>query len=131
MGANAAVSKNRPQIYAAMYQAAELQQQFFRYGFGLRCLDAIRPMELIHCEFCIGYDLAELSKAEFHFIYPLYLALYQHYRESPFFMNREPETQEEFVVSSMQEGARYFVAKQKHMCVYENFGSRRNVCCSG
>ncbi len=73
MGANAAVSKNRPQIYAAMYQAAgekwiktgavshaiclyahdeELQQQFFRYGFGLRCLDAIRPMELIDCEFC-------------------------------------------------------------------------------
>ena len=133
MGANAAVSKNRPQIYAAMYQAAgekwiktgavshaiclyahdeELQQQFFRYGFGLRCLDAIRPMELIHCEFCAGYDLVELPEAEYHFIYPLHLALYQHYRESPFFMNREPETQEEFAVSSMQEGARYFVAKQ-------------------
>ena len=27
-------------------------------------------------------------------------------------MNREPETQDEFVVSSIQEGARYFVAKQ-------------------
>ncbi len=69
-------------------------------------------MELIHCEFCAGYDLVELSKAEYHFIYPLHFALYQHYRESPFFMNREPETQEEFAVSSMQEGARYFVAKQ-------------------
>ncbi len=110
MGANAAVSKNRPQIYAAMYQAAgekwiktgavshaiclyahdeELQQQFFRYGFGLRCLDAIRPMKLIDCEFCAGYDLAELSKAEYHLVYPLYLALYRHYRESPFFMNRK------------------------------------------
>lgn len=25
----------------------ELQWQFYRYGFGLRCLDAIRSMELI------------------------------------------------------------------------------------
>ncbi len=62
MGANAAISENRPKIYAAMYQAAgekwvkagavshaiclyahdeELQQQFFRYGFGLRCIAII------------------------------------------------------------------------------------------
>lgn len=94
MGANAAVSENRPQIYAAMYQAAgekwikaeavshaiclyahdeEIQQQFFRYGFGLRCLDAIRPMELIDCEICAGYDLIELPKEEFHLVYPLHL----------------------------------------------------------
>ena len=133
MGANAAISENRSKIYAAMYQVAgekwiktgavshaiclyahdvELQRQFFRYGFGLRCLDAIRPMELIDCEFCAGYDLTELSKDEYHFIYPLHLALYRHYCESPFFMNRVPETQEEFIISSMQEGARYFVAKQ-------------------
>ena len=70
-------------------------------------------MELIDCELCAGYDLAELSQAEFYLAYPFHLALYQHYRESPFFMNRKPETQEEFVVSSMQETARYFVAKQK------------------
>ncbi|MCI9315047.1 MAG: GNAT family N-acetyltransferase [Lachnospiraceae bacterium] len=133
MGANAAVSIKRPAIYAAMYQAAgekwiktgavshaiclyahdeELQQQFFRYGFGLRCLDAVRPMELIDCETCAGYDFTELPKAECHFVYPLHLALYRHYCESPFFMYRVPETQEEFMVSSMQEGARYFVAKQ-------------------
>ena len=133
MGANAAVSKDRSKIYAAMYQAAgekwvktgavshaiclyahdeELQQQFFRYGFGLRCLDAIRPMELIDCESCAGYEFTELSQDEYHFVYPLYLALHRHYCASPFFMNRKPETQEEFVVSSMQEGARCFVAKQ-------------------
>lgn len=133
MGANAAVSENRAKIYAAMYQAAgekwvkagavshaiclyahdeALQQQFFRYGFGLRCLDAIRPMELIDCESCSGYDLTELTKAECHLVYPLHLALYRHYCESPFFMYRRPETQEEFVASSMQEEVRYFVAKQ-------------------
>lgn len=133
MGANAAISKKRSKIYAAMYQEAgkkwvragavshaiclyahdvELQQQFFYYGFGLRCLDAIRPMELIDCESCSGYDFTELSRAESYLVYPLYLALYCHYCESPFFMNRKPETQEEFTVSSMQEEARYFVARQ-------------------
>ena len=133
MGANAAVSKNRSKIYAAMYQAAgakwiktgavshaiclyahdeELQRQFFRYGFGLRCLDAVRPMELIDCGSCSGYDYTELSKTECHLVYPLYLGLYRHYCESPFFMYRKPETQEEFMASSMQEGARCFVAEQ-------------------
>lgn len=140
MGAHVAVLKNRSKIYAAMYQAAgarwvktgavshaiclhahdeELQRQFYRYGFGLRCIDAIRPMELIDCEPFTGYDFAELSKAEYHFVYPLHLALYRHYCESPFFMNRKPEAQEEFMVSSMQEGGRYFVAKQNgKLCAF-------------
>ncbi len=46
----------------------ELQRQFFLYGFGLRCLDAIRPMELIDCEPCENYDFIELSKAEFYYV---------------------------------------------------------------
>ena len=140
MGANAAASKNRSKIYAAMYQTAgakwvktgavshaiclyahdeELQRQLFHYGFGLRCLDAIRPMELIDCETCANYNFTELPKAEYHSVYPLQLALYRHYCESPFFMKRKPETQEEFTVSSMQEGGRYFVAKQNgKLCAF-------------
>ncbi len=85
---------------------------FYRYGFGLRCLDAIRPMELIDCKPCAGYVFVELPKAEYYLVYPLYLALYRHYCKSPFFINRKPETQEAFVISSMQEEARYFVAEQ-------------------
>lgn len=133
MGAHAAVSENRSKVYAIMYQAAgvkwvrsravshaiclyahdeELQRQFFNYGFGLRCLDAIRPMEFIDCKPCTDYDFVELPKTEYHFVYPLHLALNRHYCESPFFMNRRPETQEEFMAASMQEGVRYFVAKQ-------------------
>ena len=140
MGAHAAVSENRSKIYAAMYQAAaekwvkvgavshaiclyahdeEIQWHFFRYGFGLRCLDAVRPMELIDCEPCIGYDFVELSKDECRSAYPLYLALYRHYRESPFFMNRNQETQVEFTVSAMQDEGRYFVAKQNgNLCAF-------------
>ena len=140
MGAHAAVSENRTKIYATMYQAAgqkwvkagavshaiclpthdeELQWHFFCYGFGLRCLDAIRPMEVIDCEPCSGYDFVELPKTECHSVYPLHLALNHHYCESPFFMNRKPETQEEFIASSMQDEGRYFVAKQKSkLCAF-------------
>jgi len=140
MGAHAAVTTNRAKIYAAMYQAAgakwvkagavshaiclyaheeELQKHFFYYGFGLRCLDAIRPMELIDCRSCAEYEFTELSQAEVHSVYPLHLALYSHYRESPFFMNRKPETLEEFVISSLQDEGRYFVAKQNgKLCAY-------------
>lgn len=140
MGANAAIARNRSKIYAAMYQAAgekwvksgavshaiclyahdeELQRQFYRYGFGLRCLDAIRPMELIDCKPCAGYDFTELPKSQYHFVYPLYLALNRHYCESPFFMNRKPETQEKFEISSVQDGGRYFAAKQNgKLCAF-------------
>ena len=140
MGANGAITENCAKIYAAMYQTAgakwvkagavshaiclyaheeELQKQFFNYGFGLRCLDAIRPMELIDCRSCADYEFTELSQAEVYSVYPLHLALYGHYCESPFFMNRKPETLEKFVVASLQDEGRYFVAKQNDkICAY-------------
>lgn len=133
MGAHGAVAEDRARVYAAMYQAAAakwvragavshaiclyahdegLQQQFFRYGFGLRCLDAIRPMEPVGCSPCPSYRFAELPEAEWPAVYPLYLALNRHYCASPFFMNRKPETFDEFMASSAQGGARYFAAEQ-------------------
>lgn len=140
MGANAAVSENCSKIYAAMYQEAakkwikagavshavclyahdeESQKQFFYYGFGLRCLDAIRPMELIDCGPCSGYNFVELPKAEFEAVYPLHLELYRHYCESPFFMNRKPETMEEFAAISLQDEGRYFAAEQSgQICAF-------------
>lgn len=140
MGANAAIPENRSKIYAAMYQAAgakwvragavshavclyahdeELHRQFYEYGFGLRCLDAVRPMELIDCGKCVGYDFAELSEEEYPSVYPLDLALYHHYRESPFFMNRTSETPEEFLANSLEEGARYFAARYNgELCAF-------------
>ena len=77
MGANGAVMENHGKIYAALYQAAakkwvkagavshaiclyehdeEAKRQLFRYGFGMRCVDAIRPMETIDCVVCGGYE---------------------------------------------------------------------------
>ncbi len=138
MGANGAAKENHGRIYAALYQEAakrwvragvmshsiclyehdeDAKQQFFRYGFGMRCLDAIRPMEPIDCASCDGYEFMELPKADLKDVYPLYLSLNEHYCSSPFFMNREQHTQEEFLTSSETE--RFFVAKKDgELCAY-------------
>lgn len=140
MGAHGAIQENRAKIYAAMYQAVStkwvdagavshaiclyahdeaLQYHFFQYGFGLRCLDAIRPLEIIPCEKCEGYEFEELQQEEFKFVYPLHLALYEHYRESPFFMNRTPEAEEVFKMSSAEDEGRFFVARRKgEICAF-------------
>lgn len=132
MGANAAIKENRMKIYAAMYQAAaakwvraraashavclyahdeESQEQFYLYGFGLRCMDAVRPMELIECQPCVGYSYVELVQEEYISVYPLALMMNQHFCESPFFMNRTPDTPESFAKNCLTENARYFAAR--------------------
>ena len=140
MGGNAAVSENRAKIYAAMYQAAgekwiragaashavtlyahdkEAQEQFFRYGFGLRCLDAIRPMELIERFPCEEYDFMELSQEEYMLVYPLHTLLNVYQRASPYFMNRKSDTPESFEKSHIRRNSRFFAAKHKgELCAY-------------
>ncbi len=140
MGANSAVTENHGKIYAALYQAAatkwvragavshaiclyehdeEAKQQLFRYGFGMRCADAIRPMETIDCAACGGYEFAELPREEYASVYPLHLALNEHYCSSPFFMNRKPDTREAFLDFSKRNGVRCFAAKAGgSLCAY-------------
>lgn len=139
-GANAAVKENHAAIYAALYTAAAAQwvqrgavshaiclpahdevaqQQFFRYGFGLRCADAIRFAAPIPCKAPAGYTLCELPKEEWMAVYPLDLALNRHYQQSPFFMNRKPDAPEAFLAESLAQNARYFAAKQGDtLCAY-------------
>ena len=138
MGANGAVAEDHGRIYAALYQAAakkwvkagavshaiclyghdkEASQQLFRYGFGMRCMDAIRPMEMIECAPCNGYEFLELPKEDHASVYPLHLALNEHYCSSPFFVNRKQNTKEEFLAGS--ENERYFAAKKDgKICAY-------------
>lgn len=140
MGANGAAAENHGRIYAALYQAAakkwvkagamshaiclyehdeEAKQQLFRYGFGMRCADAIRPMETINCAKCDGYEFLELPKEDYSYIYPLHLALNEHCCSSPFFVNRRPDTREEFLDSSERNKVRYFAAKTGgELCAY-------------
>lgn len=132
MGAHAAIAEHREAIYAAMYQAAAakwvragavshavclyahdeaLQRLFFHYGFGLRCMDAMRPMQPVDCAPCEGFELIELPRDEHAAVYPLYLALHEHYCTSPFFMNRAPDTKAAFLAASGQEDVRIFAAR--------------------
>ncbi len=140
MGGNAALPENRSRIYAAMYQAAaerwvkagavshalclysgdeEVQRLFFRYGFGQRCADAIRPMLPLEGPSLSGYRFAELAPRELGLVYPLEMALYDHYCSSPFFMNRTPDTPEQFLRTAGEDEARYFGAfQQEKLCAY-------------
>ena len=115
MGAHGATGENRAKVYARLYQEAgekwataganshaiclyahdkEVQAQFFRYGFGLRCVDAIRGMDEIATSPCTGYDFSELTPDEFPQILPLDHMLDAHMAACPAFILRPSDTQE-------------------------------------
>lgn len=92
LGANGAIRENRARIYARLYQAAgekwvragasshavclyahdrEAQEQFYRYGFGLRCMDAIRRMDEITATPCDGYSFHKLFPEDILKVLPL------------------------------------------------------------
>lgn len=131
MGAHAAAGENREKILACLYAfAAEkwvragalshgvclyahdeaAQRQFFRYGFGLRCVDSLRSMEPVECARCESYVFSELEPDEFALAYPLETGLRRHFLESPCFMNREPVSCDAFCESCARAGDRLFAA---------------------
>jgi len=140
LGANGAVGENRAAAYARMYQAAgekwalagasshaiclyahdkAAQEQFFRYGFGLRTVDVVRGMDEINLQPCGNYIFEELPQDEHASVFPLDQMLNRHQRESPFFMNRQPDTLESFIDSNRKRGSRFFVAKNNgKICAY-------------
>jgi GNAT superfamily N-acetyltransferase len=130
MHGNGAVTENKGEVYARMYQAAAekwakakatshaiclyahdavTQEQFFRYGFGIRCMDAIRPMEEIISQACPQYSFRELSPDEYILVYPLYDMLGEHMACSPCFIVHS-HSQEAFYESITSE-SRFFIAE--------------------
>lgn len=131
MGANGAVIGDRAAIYAQLYQAAgrkwaaagasshavclyacddEAQRQFFRYGFGLRCMDAIRPLEEADPAPVSELPMKELSYEEIVETLPLAHALDVHMAASPTFLLRPSDTKTEYLKGIKQSHARLFAA---------------------
>ncbi len=117
MGGNGAVGTNRAAVYARMYQVAgekwadagasshaiclyahddEAQGQFFRYGFGLRCVDAILDMDAALLPSCPDCGIAVLGPDEFSLTLPLVHRLDAHMAASPCFILRPSDTDESF-----------------------------------
>ncbi len=132
MHANGTIPENRAQVYARMYQTAGEkwvkagasshavclyahdkagQEQFFRYGFGLRCIDAIRGMDEIETQPCHGFDFVELAPEEYISVLPLVHMLDAHMAASPTFILRQSDTEASFVGRTNRNHSRYFAAK--------------------
>ena len=132
MGANGTVPKNRAKIYARLYQAAgekwarvgaashviclyahdtESQAQFFRYGFGMRTVDAIRGMDKIVAPAYAGYDFSDLAEEDILEILPLENMLKYGFIESPTFMYKIPGDENEFLENYCNCKSIYSVAR--------------------
>lgn len=105
--AHGAVYENREGIYKYLYQAAaekwakagilshaiglyahdkQAINSFFTSGFGLRTVDAVRPMAAIECAPVSGYSFKELDKDKKADTLPLKNLLIEHLNASPTFM---------------------------------------------
>lgn len=111
--AHGAVSLGRRRIYQRLYQAAAQKwaaagiashsiglyahdraaiEAFFQYGFGLRCIDAIRPMEPVTASACGGFSFFEVEPDRRRLLEPLHRQLTAHFAKSPLFMKHtEPD----------------------------------------
>lgn len=138
MGANGAIGKNRATVYAHMYQAAgekwavagavshgiclythdrDSQEQFYKYGFGLRCIDAIRETDEIVAPSCVSYDFNELAPDELPQILPLDHMLDAHMAACPTFILRPSDIVESFIKKIERFRSVFFVAKHKGQIV--------------
>ncbi|MCL2812250.1 MAG: GNAT family N-acetyltransferase [Clostridia bacterium] len=132
MHANGAIQKDRAHIYARMIEEAgaiwaqagasshavclyaydcEGQQQFFRYGYGLRCIDAIRYIKEIDACPCEGFDFCELPIEGHARVLPLVHLLDGHMAASPTFILRASATEASFLEDIAESRSRLFVAQ--------------------
>ncbi len=134
MGSNGITNEKNINLYTLLYQkAADLwvkagavshavslyshdvasNELFFKYGFGMRCVDAVRPMKNIDFITNENYKYSELDILDYVLVYPLYLMLFDHHKKSLFFMSRKPETKENFINSCFNNKSRFFAARYK------------------
>lgn len=137
--AHATVKDNRSCILKRMYQAAaqkwvkqniayhaialyahdtKSKNAMFEYGFGLRCIDAIRSMDTFECSSLHeGITFEELAKGKAKEVRELRRLLDVHMGESPCFMYISPENFEKWIKRKEESDSRMFVARDSQRIV--------------
>ncbi len=156
-----ALQENKTKIYTKLYQKASdlwvsqgllshtiaiytrdaiAVDSFFHSGFGLRCVDAIRPLQKIDIPINSEYQIRPAVKADYAQIAEHENSLTKHLRSAPMFMPRNPNKTAEYIAKSEEEGVEYFVAVLNGRIIGfieiadegENFASNnnsvKNVC---
>ncbi|MBQ2957527.1 MAG: GNAT family N-acetyltransferase [Clostridia bacterium] len=86
------------------------REALYMYGFGVRCLDMMRPMKGIAAGG--GWTCSELPHARHGELTPLRRELAAHLAQSPSFMHHEPEQLEAWLRRKAGAGSRVFVAER-------------------
>jgi GNAT superfamily N-acetyltransferase len=159
--AHGAVSENRGLIFKKLYQAAaekwvknqityhaiglyahdnEAVNSLFTYGFGLRCIDAIKSLNDIKGIKCEGVKFSEITKDNIEIIREMRYLLSSHLAESPCFMSKSSEKFQNWLKRAEARNSRVFIAEEKDKAVAfiearddgENFVSEqrdmKNIC---
>ena len=126
-----AAARQREKVYARLYQAAaekwarqgivshaiglyahdmEGLQSFFTNGFGLRTMDAIRPLQAIPSIEGLAFQYTELEKVQAGEIVDLRNGLLSHLAKSPTFMHFPPMSREQASKLSEERHSRIFTA---------------------
>lgn len=132
--AHGAAENATPRLWQRMYQAAAekwaragavyhaltlwngdqtAREAMFRYGFGQRCADAIRPCEPLDAPCVPGISCAELPTGSAEAIRHLRRGLDEHLCQSPCFMARTPEGREAWLDSVKHRESRLFAAMDR------------------
>ena len=137
--AHGCVKENRDIIYQRMYQkmAETLVENgvlyhgialyehdedaisaYFHNGFGHRCGDAIRKMEIIQeVKGVIGIEFEEIASEEAKIVRALRRELKEHMGKSSCFMYQKPDEFENWVKERENNGSRIFVAKEQEKII--------------
>lgn len=145
--ANCAVGDYKGRIYKEMYQAIAEKwvsggalihaitlyahdetavNAFFTYGFGLRCIDAVKLIERHDVESLDNISFMELPYGDMGEIADINNHLIKHLAKSPCFFNypHHLKTPEIILDEAAKEGIRYFIAKDRDKIVsYVKIGS--------
>lgn len=142
---HAAVPEGRGELYARLYQAAaekwvragaashgialwahdlQAQERFVRYGFGMRCVDAVRelspasgPGEALPCVELPAFSPEHgLPAGDWEQVAELSRLLTEYEASSPYFLWNPPVTRERFL-AEYDPADRYFAVRREGRCI--------------